>query len=187
MRIFYRLISWMKKWFTLIEILVVLVIVGMLMSGTMIFGANRIEHLRHQSAKTQFMNSYENLQSFALSSNYFVTERFDTMIIKLQSWSQNIQYQYVNWKWQSPRYKEQIDKSMFLSDLQIWNNERKSPADEILLNIAPYQLWCDISSPDMSGSLAKFQIRIERRLKNYCFGIGEDTCRLIEEKCEKEY
>lgn len=71
----------MKKAFTLIEMVVVLVVIGILMGITMKFGSNRIVDLRAQSLKDKFVDSYNIIQSQNLASSYHLNTRYTTLTL----------------------------------------------------------------------------------------------------------
>jgi len=68
----------MKKAFTLIEMVIVLVIIGILMGVTMRFSANRISDLKAQSLKDTFVADYAMVQSQNLASSYHGTGHYTT-------------------------------------------------------------------------------------------------------------
>ena len=75
----------MKKGFTLIEIVIVLVVIGILMTATMRFGSGRIVDLKAQSLKEDFVGYYNELYNQNMTSSYrnekqykFLTMNFGT-------------------------------------------------------------------------------------------------------------
>ncbi|MEI8090965.1 MAG: type II secretion system protein [bacterium] len=75
----------MKKAFTLIEMVLVLVIIGILMGVTMKFGSNRITDLKAQSLKDKFVDTYSEVQSQNLASSYHQQYRYTTLTLTFGS------------------------------------------------------------------------------------------------------
>ena len=69
----------MKKAFTLIEMVIVLMIIGILMAATMRFGSGRIVDLKAQSLKEQFIGYYNGIYSQNMTSSF----RGDTKYTRL--------------------------------------------------------------------------------------------------------
>lgn len=73
----------MKKAFTLIEMTIVLLVIGILMAATMRFGSNRIVDLKAQSIKEQFAGRYNDLYSQNMTSSFRNGQKYEKMTIVL--------------------------------------------------------------------------------------------------------
>jgi prepilin-type N-terminal cleavage/methylation domain-containing protein len=58
------------KAFTILELTMVIIIIGVLMAATMKFGGDRIGFLNDKNVKEQFMDNYSLLQSNNTMTNY---------------------------------------------------------------------------------------------------------------------
>jgi len=167
----------MRKGFTLIEIMIVIVIISVLMTITMRFWSNRIDDLGYQAGKEQFLSAYDMLYSQATTSNYHEGIRYDILYITLNSGENALSYAYDSGDYQ----KVHISTPMIISWLQVDENT----INDVNLTLHPYTLWCWISSNEGNeiytgisfGLIIKWQ-------KQYCFSIKNDTCKLIEQKCD---
>jgi len=170
-----------KKWFTLIEMLIVIAIIGIMMGITINFWANRIQKLRYQSSKAQFVNSYEKLQSEVLTTNYHYRQHFDTFHIKFQSDLNNYSYEYQPIQ---KKYSQKIEDHVQIQNIVFLNNSEKQNLEQAELVLMPYQLPCKLL---LDGKLQEewaiqFELNILEYAKKYCFEIDLNNCKLIEKK-----
>ena len=161
----------MKRAFTLIEIVIVLVIIGILMGVTMKFWSNRITDLKAQSFKDKFADSYTSVVSQDLASSYHGQEHYQSVHIFIDS---GMSYQYDSGVLTSLIYDPQ---HMSLTNLQLNDHAVSS----IQLSLTPYHIWC--ANDGSSSGVVSFQLLIDQN-KKYCFGISLDTCALSEAVCE---
>jgi prepilin-type N-terminal cleavage/methylation domain-containing protein len=75
----------MKKGFTLIEMMIVLVIIGILMAATMRFGSGRIVDLKAQSLKEQFVGYYNEIYSQNMTSSFRDGKKYQVLTISFGS------------------------------------------------------------------------------------------------------
>jgi len=161
--------------------LIVIAITGIILAMTMNFGAKRIQDLRFQSAKTQFINGFENLQSYALSTNYLNQERFKYLEVKLWDGTTKLAYRYTPiWK---DYYEEAIEKEMTISNIEIEDESY----DEVVFQFKPYIVGCSLTGENLEhqNGTVKFQLELPEQKKIYCFEITTDNCVLREEKCNR--
>lgn len=71
----------MKRGFTLIEMMIVLLVVGILMAATMRFGSNRIVDLKAQSIKEQFVGYYNDIYSQNMTSSFRDGKKYQTLTV----------------------------------------------------------------------------------------------------------
>jgi len=75
----------MKKGFTLIEMVIVLVVIGILMAATMKFGSGRIVDLKAQSLKEDFIGWYNEIYSQNMTSSFRDGIKYTTLTVGFQS------------------------------------------------------------------------------------------------------
>jgi len=164
----------MKKGFTLIEMMIVLVIIGVLMAATMRFGSNRITDLKAQSIKEQFVGYYNEIYGQNMTSSFRDGKKYQQLIVSLESgmWYQIDQGPFVV----EPKLSALTFRELMLDDQK---------TDRINLTFVPYKLWCPItSSPWTTWDVFTFQVYVPENGKQYCFEIASETCKLIEQRCE---
>ncbi len=162
----------MKKGFTLIEIVIVLVVIGILMTATMRFGSGHIVDLKAQSLKEDFVGYYNELYNQNMTSSYrnekqykFLTIHFDT----------GIRYQTDS----DPVVQEPNLAAVTFRELML-DSQKTSSAQ---IQLVPYMLWCTFMSQGITGNIFSFQFYVPQNGKQYCFEIKSETCKLIEMKC----
>ena len=74
-----------KSGFTLIEMLIVLVVIGILMAATMRFGSGRIVDLKAQSIKEQFVGYYNDLYSQNMTSSFRDGKKYQHLALNFGS------------------------------------------------------------------------------------------------------
>jgi len=173
--VFFIYMSTMKKGFTLIEMMIVLVIIGILMAATMNFWSNRIVDLKAQSLKEQFVGYYNELYSQNMTSRFRDGKKYEQLSI---NFSTGISYS--------------LDGIWFSSDPKLAGIEVKNMrfADTLFATAAlllrPYTLWCAItSSAGASWNVLFFNLVVPQNGKQYCFEIKSETCKLVETTCVK--
>jgi len=163
----------MKKAFTLIEIVIVLVIISILMAAVMRFGSNRIVDLKAQSNKEQFIWYYNDLYNQNMTSSSRDGQRYHQMVVVMETW---ISYILDSWAMMGNT----------LPNIQIQNLRLTSWGTSLpiaLLFFVPYQLGCDISDGSVTWDALYFDLKIPQNGKQYCFEIKSETCKLIETRC----
>ena len=162
-----------KKAFTLMEILIVIVIIGILLAVTMRFWSGRINDLKAQSYKEQFVSYYNELYSQNMTSSFRDATKYKQLNILFSS---GISYQLDGVR---PASASDFSSLLFRDFLlDSW------AASSVQLQFVPYELWCGISSPTATGAVVSFHAYMPENGKQYCFEIASETCKLIEKRCE---
>lgn len=157
----------MKKAFTLLELVIVLVVIGILMGVTMYFGSNRIVDLKAQSLKDQFVDNFAAVQSQNLASSYHGEERYTTLEIALTENSIMASY-------------DGSGSRELLPEPQ--NMKLKNITWTPTLSLTPYQIWCALDGSD--AAWLSFDLEVNGN-KLYCFTIDLAACTLKEVACWK--
>jgi len=143
------------------------------------FWSKRIDDLWYQTGKEQFIIAYEKLYSQAMTSNYHEGARYDILHITLSSGENTLSYAYDSDDYQKINISAPVVISWLQADGNIIN--------DVNLDLQPYTLWCWIVSNDgdeiHTWSMVSFGLIVKSQ-KQYCFSIKNDTCKLIEQKCE---
>lgn len=164
----------MKKGFTLLEMVIVLMIIGILMAATMRFWSNRIVDLKAQSIKEQFVGYYNEFYSQNITSSFRDGQKYEKLTIVFATW---VYYSIDSWS--------MIDSK--LSNLAI-KNLRFDPTWTSFgiakISFIPYVLWCSISNGSTTWSVLYFDFIVPENGKKYCFEITSETCKLVEQHCD---
>ncbi len=158
--------------FTLIEMVIVIVIIGILMWATMWFGSGRIADLKSQSVKENFIAHYNELYAQHMTSSSHDGKYYQYMTIQLSS---GLEYSFDTGLLSFPDASFQLTN--FLLDTKAISSAR--------LLFAPYILGCWIrDEDDQEGNMLKFSLSmIPQNEMTYCFEISSETCKLAEVKC----
>lgn len=151
------------RWFTLLEIVMVLVVISVLMAVTLKFGANRVNDLKNSSLKDQTFDAISTVISEHWNSNYHEGIPYDRMNILFTSWSSEIVIAYI---WSSETlfsWRVKLPDAVLLSN-------------DFHISLEPYMLWCDVS---WSGYLS-----LDVDGVPLCYLVERETCKLTEMPCE---
>lgn len=163
-----------SKGFTLIEMVLVLLVIGILMAATMRFWSGRIVDLKAQSLKEQFVWFYNELYNQNMTSSFRDKTKYQLLTLSFASgvWYQVDQGPFIT----EPKLSALTFRNLMLDTL---------PADTIDIHLTPYILWCPITSWKWTTwDLFSFQIYVPENGKQYCFEIKTETCKLIETRCD---
>ncbi len=167
-----------KSWFTLIEIIIILVVISLILWMTIYFGSENIFKLKYKTAKEEFTSAFNWFYSSSLESNYIKQNRFNTLNLEIFSWNNSIFYSYI---WDNYIYtgKKEIDIIQTNNIKVDWaSNQNKAT-----IEISPYKLWCTIKDQNNNTwTKLDFQITINQNTK-YCMYILSQNCKIIQEIC----
>ena len=71
--------------FTLLELLIVMVIMGILLGMTMHFGSDRVKDLDRQSVSDQFVDNFQNFIGQSRTSSYLYGQKYTELVIHILS------------------------------------------------------------------------------------------------------
>lgn len=171
-----------KRWFTLIEMMIVIVIVSILLAMTLWISGNRVQTLKNKSVQEQFTYTYNSLFSRNLLTNYYNWQLYDEMRIHLSGWENRFSYSYRN-NWEEifsghddiQGGKYVVDNIYFSGDM-----DHKKPSADIIFQ--PYVLWCELHEGGRTWDILKIKLILNDN-ENYCVKINSDLCKLEKENC----
>ena len=162
-----------KSGFTLIELMIVIMVIGILMAATMRFGSGRIVDLKAQSLKEQFVGYYNDVYSQNMTSSFRDGKKYQQLDIIFYSW---VLYSIDSWAALDSKLSSFVLQNLrFQSDWNILSRAR--------LRFVPYHLGCIISDGEDIWDVLYFDFFVPENGKQYCFEIKAETCKLVETKC----
>ncbi len=163
----------MKKGFTLIEIVIVLVVIGILMAATMRFGSGRIVDLKAQSLKEDFVGYYNEIYNQNMTSSYRDQKHYQGLTMSFNS---GMSFQIDdNPVLVAPHISVLTFRGLIL--------DTQTVSSSVQIQLVPYILWCILSSQGITGNIFSFQLYVPQNDKQYCFEIKSETCKLVEIRC----
>lgn len=161
--------------FTIIEMLIVLIIMGILLMLVIGLSWDQIQKIQDKTVKESIVSEWQSRYSRNLWSSSFAWIMYDNMEIGLVRDENCINFTYNT---TSNTWIENTFSDKFVIKYVGWN-------DDIKLKYHPYNISCEIWDEEDIEKLDVI-VRINDR-KDYCFEINQKNCRLIEmseSKCE---
>ena len=183
-----------KKWFTLVEMLIVIVIIGILLTLSMRISWDRVQILKTKSVWEQVVYNYNNLYAKNLLTNYYNWEMYDNMAIRFWEWDTKLYYLYKMYS----NEKTAQDNNPWLCEIVQWGKYSidglyfdwsKNSVKNAYAIFEPYKIWCILSNEypndESIHSYKKLKIDLLVNTNNrYCFEISSDLCKLQVANCE---
>ena len=171
-----------KMWsFTLVEMVIVLLIIGILTMLTMWLSGDQINKVQDKTVKESFISEWQSRYSRNVWSSSFAGKMYEYMDLSLSWWANQLWFHY-----QMLNSEDSIDNTF--SDKFVISGDSNTT-----IRYTPYNIkcewwkkdsWWDIDTWDMKNGNLKFMINV-RDSRNYCFEINQNNCRLIEIDCEE--
>ncbi len=157
------------RWFTLIEILFVIVIISLLLGSVFFFWSQRIAELSTKTYIEEFTQFYDRVRLENLSSSYIWTGRYDAMTLHFSDDENTITLDY-DLQWESTYTEQFVLEWGLIFDLQ----------DDFVVEQKPFAMWCTI----IPSSASVFAV-VSPMGDRYCFAIIPDSCRLDATLCSE--
>ena len=178
-----------SRWFTLIEMLVVVVIMAVLMMWLMWMGGNAVRRAAFDNDKVLLVNYFNETLSEFMSSPYVEVWWIDQPVeygeLGIVDGSQEIKKKYYH-GWTSTDISPIQFKWSTIRDVDSWIGP---PINEAYLYLQKYAVWCEVSNTQ--GILwiqpwSKVWLKLQYGWTNSqliaCYRINMDACRLEEIK-----
>ncbi|MCK9467549.1 MAG: type II secretion system GspH family protein [Candidatus Absconditabacterales bacterium] len=171
------------KAFTILELTIVIVIIGILMAATMKFGGDRIAILNNKNIQEQFLDNFSSLQIQNNMTNYHSGKTYQTLQIKFISKKDSFSYFY-------HAYDSIIDTGTMFVEGGKYSIEKiildEKEVSDANIYMKPYTLGCIIKEKEEEGSgdSKNFKISIlVNDAKEYCFSIASNNCKIKTISC----
>lgn len=170
--------------FTLLEMIIVLIIMGIMLLVTLRLSWDQIQKVKDKTVKESILAEMQSRYSRNLWSSSFGWKMYDTMTVDMKNGDNNINFKYTYW--------DHLNyENVFIDRFEVkyigmdYNFTWNPPAteSELKLEYNPYKLSCKIWEDKKSATII---VRVNDS-KNYCFEIKQKNCRLVDvsaDKCE---
>jgi len=168
--------------FTLMEMVIVLIIMGILTMAVMVFSGEQISRLQWKTVKDNISATYQDHYSQNLTSSSYAGKNYESMQLRLTTDEDRLKYHYLGNNGDSlfeETFTDRFVVSQLISDI-----EGLSPTafSEVNISYSPYEISCHIGNSE--ASIEKIGIVFEiKEQKKYCFVIESKNCRLREVDC----
>lgn len=161
-----------KRWFTLIEILIVIVIISILLALSLGISGGRVQILREKYSQEQLVSTYNTLFSRNFLTNYYGDSLYSNLVIDMKQWE----------PWFSYAYNDASGNPIYTGQTNIeWNIVVESLTldgahlDDVQISFEPYKFWCKLA--DLNYQILDIALLVDDK-KTYCYRINSDLCRL---------
>ena len=168
------------KAFTLIEMMIVLLIMGIILLFTVGLSGQQIQKVKNKAVKESILAEMQMRYSRNLWSSSFSKVMYSTMDVKLAKWENKIDFVY-----NARDSKGNNIENTFTDFFEIkylWINyiawKKVTEKSDIALEYSPYKISCKIWDNEKNESLVIIT-RVNNN-KDYCFEIKQKNCRLTE-------
>lgn len=158
-----------KKWYTLIEVVMVMVIVWLILSMTVFFWSEYLKELQLRKEKEEIINTITYATSYVKSSNYYNGEKFTHLIIDIATGGISVNLDSSSWTWFSS-YTLSRSEITFLT----------LPASN-QIRLTPYQRECE-DTINNTWDIA-FQLASTVNDQEFCFSRNMALCKLFIVSC----
>ena len=188
-----------KAWFTLIEIIIVVIIIGILMLIGLWFNRSHLASLKSNTKIEQVKSDFDTFFLQILNSSSYQGKQYHQATLTLTKWEiEPIKYAFSQPSSDSSKTEEQNQTSSFFSP-QNWNFQITkldvdwSEKDQIRLTYKPYQLACslqrqegnhEISLQGQEGNHKIFLTLQPKWWKEVCFQLQTSYCRIQSVPCK---
>jgi len=167
--------------FTLIEMLLVIMIIGILMLMVFRFGGDRLQVLQMQTTKETILGFREDVINNNRTASFVLDQKYDKVELIVTNGSSQLQSRYYS---QTGAVIHTEDSKAFPRVFRKAQSPSGQTIDQLILTYIPYTLGCQIA--DASGQFYE-QVSVDllstAHPQTYCFAIREQTCMVQEVVC----
>ena len=113
------------KAFTLIEILIVMVIIGIITGMVMLLSGEQLQKLQWETVKQNILSEYQSHYSKNLTSSFYANQRYGTMRIIFASGASSIGFEYFTGE-DVPSYHSEVLQGDFVIEKIFTNPDNYS-------------------------------------------------------------
>ena len=168
------------KAFTLIEMVIVLLIMGVIVMLFASLTGNQIQRLHHKTVKEQILSSYQLQYSKNLTSSIFGGVSYETMKVTFTAGEDAVEFSYDTLGEPLPSFsmREDFVRDRIITHPYSQMGERRT-IPSVTLTMTPYHIACSIGE-----TLSQIVLVAQIKEQDYtCFEISSKTCRMREVQC----
>jgi type II secretory pathway pseudopilin PulG len=178
--VFFRKKILRLKSFTLVEMVIVLLIMGIVTLMIMGLTGTQLQKLQRKTEKESLLTAYHNRYSKNLTSSFFAGEKYEKMQITFTSGDNTIRVDYFTGEqaFFTENFQEDFQIERIITNPNAPGENIRS-SDTVNLTLQPYEIPCTLGE-----ELQEIILVIKmRKQKNYCFSIPSKSCRMREVAC----
>jgi Tfp pilus assembly protein PilE len=158
------------KWFTLVEMLIVISIVAAILWATMNLWWQYFQELQYRQDKESFIGLVDEFLSMARTSSYYANQRFEVLDISLDTWS------IIGYVWESTL--DAFGTGRMIDTYALQEASLEFPDLPLQVRLYPYTIWCDIIQWGTG-----FTMVADSTDDITCFEIFSDVCKIKQTTC----
>ena len=177
-----------KSWFTLIEIIIVVIIIGVLMLMWLGFNQSQLKSLKSNTTVEQVKSDFDAFFLQVINSSSYQGKIYDEATLTLTKWeNEPIKYAFSQSSLDFSKTEEQSQTSSFFSP-QNWNFQITKldvdwlEKDQINLTYKPYQLACSLQGQEGNHEIS-FTL-LPKWWNEICFSMQTAYCRIEPVACK---
>lgn len=169
-----------KRWFTLIEILLVIVIISILLALSLGLTGGRVQILEEKYIQENFVSNYNTLFSRNFLTNYYRDNVYDNLVVRIKWWTGWFSYSYNN------AWGESIEQDFVRWDKYYITGLflKGSAISDVDIIFKPYKFWCTLSGSNGTWGILSMMFLMKKNEKKYCYSINSNLCRLEKKNCD---
>ena len=167
-----------RKWFTLIEMLIVILIIGIMLGIGFLLNWNSVDQLRTKSSVEELSSFFDTKFLQIQASNYENWVAYSGIDITLSWWAISIDYVYhLSWWDVSGKFYWETFTIMEIT----WDNQH---LDKVTIQYVPFNPGCKFIWWNEGPEINKLYFSAKPRgLKNACFEMDKNYCKLRAVRC----
>ncbi len=170
------------KAFTLLEMVIVMILLGIMTMMTLQLSTDQIEKVQHKSVKEEILHTYQKYYTKNLVSSFYQGVHYKTLNIHFSSWDNQISFSF------SGDNDDEVGSGVLFGKFQITHltEDGTNTYDAATVSLTPFHLACawifDWVDKIWTWLWIRFLIQEQ---KEYCFEISSQTCRMREVECSE--
>ena len=170
------------KAFTLLEMVIVMILLGIMTMMTLQLSTDQIEKVQHKAVKEEIIQTYQKYYTKNLVSSYFSGSHYKTLNIHFTSGENQISFSF------SGDNDDEVGSGVLFGEFKITSlsGDETTTYNQATVSLTPFHLACawifDWVDKIWTWLWIRFLIQEQQE---YCFEISSQTCRMREVECSE--